>query len=78
MVTSKKGLAGVSCNHTAINPLRASSVAKPRTREANASIKHRSKQASIDMQIGMVQTLDVGLGVWKMTKTIGPRSGPNH
>ena len=45
MVTSKQGLMGVRCNHTATNLLRASSVAKPRTREANISIKHRSKQA---------------------------------
>ena len=45
MVTSKQGLMGVRCNHTTINPLRASSVVKPRTREANTSIKHGSKQA---------------------------------
>ena len=45
VVTSKQGLIGVRCNHTTINPLRVSSVAKPRTREANTSIKHRSKQA---------------------------------
>ena len=45
MVTSKQGLMGVGCNHTTTNPLRASNVAKPRTREANKSIKHRSKQA---------------------------------
>ena len=32
------------CNHTTTNSLKASSVAKPRTREANISIKHRSKQ----------------------------------
>ena len=29
------------CNHTTTNPLRALTVAKPRTREANTSIKHR-------------------------------------
>ena len=45
MVTSKQGLMGVKCNHTTINLLRASSVVKPRTREVNISIKHRSKQA---------------------------------
>ena len=45
VVTSKQGLMGVGCNHITINPLKASSVAKPRTREANTSIKHRSKQA---------------------------------
>ena len=45
MVTSKQGLMGVECNHIAINLLRASGVAKSRTRDANASIKHRSKQA---------------------------------
>ena len=44
MVTSKQGLMGVGCNHTTTNPLRASSVAKTRTKEANASIKHKSKQ----------------------------------
>ena len=60
VVTSKQGLIGVGCNHTTTNPLRASSVAKPRTKEANTSIKHRSKQASIDMQIGVIQTLLCG------------------
>ena len=45
MVTSKQGLTGVGCNHTTTNPLRVSSIAKPRTREANTSIKHGSKQA---------------------------------
>ena len=44
MVTSKQGLMGVRHNHTTTNPLKASSVAKPRTREAITSIKHRSKQ----------------------------------
>ena len=45
MVTSKQGLMGVGCNHATKNSLRASSMAKPRTREANISINHRSKQA---------------------------------
>ena len=45
MVTSKQGLTGIRCNFIAINLLRASSMAKPRTKEANTSIKHRSKQA---------------------------------
>ena len=45
VVTSKQGLLGVKCNHTTTNPLRVSNVGKPRTREANTSIKHRSKQA---------------------------------
>ena len=45
MVTSKQGLMGIECNHTTTNLLRALSVAKPRTREAITSIKHRSKQA---------------------------------
>ena len=45
VVTPKRGLVGVRCNHTTINLLRASSVAKPRTREANMSIKHGSKRA---------------------------------
>ena len=50
MITSKQDLMGVRCNHTTTNPLRVSNVAKPRTREANTGIKHKSKQASIDMQ----------------------------
>ena len=45
MVTSKQGLMGVKYNHTTTNPLRASSMAKPRSREANIEIKHRDKQA---------------------------------
>ena len=45
MVTSKQDFMVVRCNHTTTNPLRASSVAKPSTREAITSIKHRSKQA---------------------------------
>ena len=45
MVTSKQGLMGIGRNHTTTNLVRVSSVAKPRTREANASIKHRNKQA---------------------------------
>ena len=45
VVTPKRGLIGVGCNHTTTNPPRASSVAKPRTREANTSIKHGSKRA---------------------------------
>ena len=45
MVTTKQGLMGVGCNHPTINPLRVSNVAKPKSREANMSIKHRSKQA---------------------------------
>ena len=60
MVTSKQGLMGIRCNHTTTNPLRASSMAKPRTREANTSIKHRSKQASINMQIRVIQTILCG------------------
>ena len=45
VVIPKQGLIGVGCNCTTTNPLRVSSVAKPRTREANTGIKHRSKQA---------------------------------
>ena len=45
MVTSEQGLMGVGCYHTTTNPLRASSVAKPRTKEASTSIKHKGKQA---------------------------------
>ena len=45
MVTSKQGLICIGCNHTTTNPLKVSSVAKPRTREANTGIKHRSKHA---------------------------------
>ena len=40
----------VRCNHTTTNLLRASSVAKPRTRKAYTSIKHRSKQAQTHKQ----------------------------
>ena len=50
VVTSKQGLMGVRCNHTTTNPLRASSVAKPRTREANTGI-NQLKQASTDMKM---------------------------
>ena len=45
VVTSKQGLVSVRCNHTTTNLLRVSSVAKPRTRKASTSIKHRNKQA---------------------------------
>ena len=45
VVTSKLGLMGIGYNYANTNLLRASSVAKPRTREANISIMHRSKQA---------------------------------
>ena len=50
MITSEQGLISVGRNSTTTSPLRVSSVAKPRTREANTGIKHKSKQASIDMQ----------------------------
>ena len=45
MVTSKQGLTGVRCNYTATNQLKVSSMARPRTREVNISIMHKSKQA---------------------------------
>ena len=45
MVTSEQGLMGVGCNHTITNPLRATNVAKLRTRDAYTSIKYKSKQA---------------------------------
>ena len=45
MVTSKQGLMGIGCNHTTRNPLRVSNMVKPRTREANTSMKHTSTQA---------------------------------
>ena len=51
VVTSKQGLIGVRCNHATTNLLRVSSVAKTRTREASTSI---------DMQIGVIQTLLCG------------------
>ena len=41
----KQDLMGIRCSHTNIDPLRVPNMAKPRTREANTSIKHRSKQA---------------------------------
>ena len=37
---------------TSTSPLRAQSVVKLRYRHANMEIKHRSKQANIDMQKG--------------------------
>ena len=44
VVAFKQGLMGIGCNHTTTRLLRVSSMAKPRTREVNTSIKHRSKQ----------------------------------
>ena len=41
VVASKQGPMGIECNHTTTRPLRALSVAKPRTREASTSIKHK-------------------------------------
>ena len=43
VVTPKQGLVGIEYNHTTTNPLSASNMAKPRTRKANTSIRHRSK-----------------------------------
>ena len=43
VVTPKQGLMGVRCNHATTSPLRVSNVAKPKTGEANISIKYRSK-----------------------------------
>ena len=74
-VTSKQGLTGDECNHTTTNPLRASSMAKPRTREANTSIKYRSMHRHANR---VIQTFDMGLGVRTVTKSIRPRSGPNY
>ena len=45
VVTPKQSHTGVGCNHTRSSTQRALSMAKPRTREANTDIKHRSKQA---------------------------------
>ena len=45
MVTSEQSLMGIGCNHTRLSSRRAPNMVKPRTREANTSIKHRSKQA---------------------------------
>ena len=42
-----------------LSPRRETSMAKPRTREANTEHKAQ-KQASIDMQIGVIQTLLYG------------------
>ena len=39
VVTLKQNLVGGGCNHTTINPLRALSVARPRTREASTEDK---------------------------------------
>ena len=45
MVTPKQGLVGIRCNQTRSSLWRVSNMAKPRTREANTSIKHKGKQA---------------------------------
>jgi len=45
VVTLKQSHMGVGCNHTRSSPRRALGMAKPRTREANMDIKHKSKQA---------------------------------
>ena len=50
MVASKPGLMGIRCPHNH-NPLKVSSIAKPRTGEASMEDKAQ-KQASIDMQMG--------------------------
>ena len=42
---SEQGLMGVRYNHIRSSPRRAPNMAKPRTREAKTSIKHRSRQA---------------------------------
>ena len=44
-VTPKQGLIGVGYNQTRSSPRWAPNMAKPRTRKANTSIKHGSKQA---------------------------------
>ena len=38
------------CNHMSTSPLWVKSKVKPRSREANMKIKHRNKQANIDVQ----------------------------
>ena len=38
------------CNHISTSPWKAQSMAKPRFRETNMEIKHRSSQANINMQ----------------------------
>ena len=38
------------CDYTSTSPQKERSMAKPRSREGNTEIKHRSKQANIDMQ----------------------------
>ena len=38
------------CNHTSTRPKMAQSMEKPRSKEDNMDIRHRSKQANIDMQ----------------------------
>ena len=75
MVTSKRGLMGVGFTQTTTNSLRASSMTKPRTREANTSIKYRSMHRHANR---VIQTFDMGLGVQTVTKSIRPRSGPNY
>ena len=62
------GHEGDECNHTRTSPRGAQSMAKPRSRQANMDIKHRSMQANIGMHKGNDPTLlyrpmymDVGL-----------------
>ena len=43
--TFEQGLMGVGCNQTRSSSRRAPNMARPGTREANTSIKHRRKQA---------------------------------
>ena len=52
------------CDHTSTSPQREQSMAKPRSREANMEIKHRNKQANMDMQRKLSKPFDIGLGVW--------------
>ena len=42
VVTPKQDLVGIGCNHTTINPLRVSNVAKLRTREASTSMEDKA------------------------------------
>ena len=52
------------CNHTSMSPRRAKSMAKPRSREVNIEIKHRSKQVIIYVQRKLSKPFNIGLGAW--------------
>jgi len=61
--TQKKNPRRDRYNHTSINPWRAQSMAKPRSRKANIEIKHGSKQATSKCKRKLSKPFNIGLGV---------------